>query len=675
MLIPAVVAILLAQPAPDAATLRRYHELLAAEPHMAGTDGDARTIERLRSTFAAMGIADVQVHEFWPLLAHPIAAELEIVAPDRMSLDLRERVLRQDPASADPNVVLPFNAYSGSGEVTAGVVYANYATKADFERLAALGVDCRGKIVLARYGGNFRGYKAKFAQAAGAAGLIIYTDPADVGYMRGIVYPEGVWANDCCVQRGSISTLGYQGDPLTPGLEATRDAPRLAEKDLALPSIPVQPVGYAAAKEILARMSGAAVPEGWQGGLPTTYRLEGGPDLRVRLKVQQDRAIRKTANVLATIPGAVEPDTLVLVGCHHDAWVNGASDPLCGTIVLLEAARWLQQEAAAGRPPRRTVVFGAWGAEEFGIIGSTEWVEANRNRLRANGAAYINLDMASMGVDFGASASPSMRAVLRDAAKTATRADGISVFEAWKARIKDAPADWPGAFDDLGGGSDHVGFLCYAGVPSAAVGGGGSKGYSYHSAYDSLPWYWRAVGGDYAAASMVASVTIESVRRLAYDEILPLDPSAYADDLRSHAKAIAAQAEAAGLMTLSEPRNGAAHPLRVAFTTLDAEAGDLVSALRDGVAALRSSASTDSPSRANAALLAADRVWLDEAGLTGRPWFKSRYAAPDEDSGYAAWVLPELRHAVSVKDGDAAIRAIDDLRQRLRNLREVLMRR
>ncbi|MFO0873365.1 MAG: PA domain-containing protein [Phycisphaerales bacterium] len=356
---------------PSAASLRAWHELLGSEPHVAGTPGDARQIERLRGAFVGLGL-EVEVHEIFPLLCRPVAASLEVVesidASDAIAeaspagsatadaahatpgpnahpeararrgvvgLDLRERNLLEDPATAHPDLTYGWNAYSGSGDVTAEPVYVNYATREDFERLRELGVDVAGKIAIARYGRNFRGDKVRFAERAGAVGLVIFSDPADVA--RGPAYPEGGWANDSCIQRGSVMRLGQPGDPLTPGVPATADAARLAPDAAGLPRIPVQPIGYAAAGSILGRMRGDEAPEAWRGGLTLPYRLTGGPGVRLHLRVEQAREIMRTANVVGTLRGTT--DEFVVVGCHHDAWGFGAADPLAGTIVLMETAR------------------------------------------------------------------------------------------------------------------------------------------------------------------------------------------------------------------------------------------------------------------------------------------------------------------------------------------------
>jgi N-acetylated-alpha-linked acidic dipeptidase len=413
---------------PDPARLAAFHELLASEPHVAGTPGDARTIARLRDELTRLGQGvpgwTVEVQEFYPLLSRPVKAKLEIVGVDVaapapasarrgvLPLAVTEPNLAIDPATAHADLDIAWNAWSGSGTVEAGVIYVNYGRREDFEQLAKLGVDPRGKIAIARYGGNFRGYKAKFAEAAGCVGLVIYTDPGDSGFAKGKTWPDGgSWANAECVQRGSLITLPYIGDPLTPGREATKDAPREPLESIALPRIPVQPIGYGAAREILSRMKGAESPKEWRGALPCDYRLDDA-QLKLHLEVEQTRAITPTANVIARLEGATNPRESVIVGAHHDAWCFGAADPLAGTICMLEAARTFATLARDGKRPDRSLVFCAWGAEEYGIFGSAEFVERDTAGLARDAVAYINLDMAAMGLKPGAAVSPTLRAAV-----------------------------------------------------------------------------------------------------------------------------------------------------------------------------------------------------------------------------------------------------------------------
>lgn len=637
--------------------LRDTHIELASEPHVAGTPGDARTIERISKHFRDAGL-EVELHEIYPLLSRPIEASLTITSPVRIELPLVERGFPQeDPDSANPDI--GWNAYAASGDVEAQVVYVNYGTKGDFERLGELGVSCKGKIVLARYGGNYRGYKVKFAQEAGALGVIIFTDPGDSGFVQGSVYPEGGYASECCIQRGSVLTLGYQGDPLTPGVEATLNAQRLKEEQTLMPRIACQPIGYVAAREMLKRMTGVKAPKEWQGGLGFEYALTC-EQLKVRLVVKQVREVTKTANVLARLIGSEFPDEQVIIGAHHDAWNHGAADPLCGTIAVIESAKIFAELAKQGIRPKRTLVFAAWGAEEFGIIGSSEWVEKERKALIANGVAYINLDMASMGPQFGASALPSMRGSIVRAAAVVPQARNPSqtVLEEWTARSPDpARLGWP-QIGDIGGGSDHVGFLCHAGVASAGFGSGGSRGTSYHSAYDTLRWYWKVVGGDYEPARMIMNMASMTAADLAFGSAATLDPCEYRWDLMKQLKALSALGQERGVFEKANPSPQATDDLDI-----HADFRPILQAAEELCAA--ATGLTQKNAASTLKLLAVDRAFVDEEGLKTRTWFKSVYAAPDEDSGYAPWPLPRIRRAIEVKDEKALREGIADLTSRL----------
>lgn len=660
---------------PKADSLRAHHDRYGEFPHVAGTPADLRTADNLAEYFTSLGL-EVERHEIWAYLCSPVDARLELVTPEARVLPLKEDAIASDPFSAHPDLSIGWNAYSGNGDVTAPVVYANYGTKEDFGQLKELHIDPADKIVVVRYGHNFRGYKAKFAEEAGAAGLIIYTDPTDAGYVLGLPYPEGGYHNGASIQRGSILTLDYSGDPLTPGTPATKDAVRLDPRNVALPKIPVQPVGWSAASEILSRMHGPPVPKGWQGGLPFTYRLSGGPELTVRLRVEQRRELLKTYNIVGTLRGGRFPDQKVIAGCHHDAWGFGASDPLAGLIVLLESAKSFAALASEGQRPARSVLFGAWAAEEFGIIGSTEWVEAHREDLHRHAVAYINLDMAAMGPRFGAAVAAVLRPVVMDVARSvpgvappsppADAETGKSVFDRWL--TQDADEQLPGhpRFGHLGGGSDHVGFYCHLGIPSAGLGAGGSEGSAYHTAYDDLVWYRQVVGSDYEPARMMTRVANGVLFRLADAPLLPLDPAPYGPDVRAHLRDL--HALAARKRLDFEPD---AFVERV--RGFEQRAAGLMHSLLERQAA--ANLSEQHLNCVNDILLRLERAWLVESGIPGRPWFRSLYAAPDEDSGYAAWMLPALRSAVERRDSSAvrdALRAYRAVFHRLDHLLDAL---
>ncbi len=671
--------------------LRGWHDLLAGEPHVAGTPGDLRVIEKIERAFRQMGLETTR-HEFWALLPRPVSAALQILSPEPRDLILKEKILDEDLYSKNPALDPGWNAFSGSGDVTADVVYANYGRKEDFALLADMGINVRGRIVIARYGGNFRGYKARFAQAAGAAGLIIYTDPAESGYTKGLLYPEGGYANDTCIERGSLLTLPYAGDALTPGTEATKDAKRLDPAAIDLPAIPVQPIGYGAALEIMKRMTGVAAAadprtKAWQGGLPVPYRLTGGTDLRVRLSVQQDRVVRPTANVIGLLKGTTEPQRLVVVGCHHDAWGFGAADPLAGTITLMEAARVTAEAAAAAGGTRRSIAFCAWGAEEYGIIGSTEWVEANRAMLSVDAVAYFNLDMASMGVEFGSAAAPSLRSAILAAAEQVPQArePAKTVKDSWLSRGKDSRDPLSPAFGDLGGGSDHVAFWCHVGVPSAGLGAGGSSGSSYHSIYDNLAWYRKVVGEDYEPAMMITRMAAGAALQCSQSILVPIEPHASVNEFRRQLRDISARGIAAGLWTAPAPAPSTPPdstslpwtPVVAPLASLDDDAQRTEQALRAALESWRSKLAAGklddhALNDLNDRLLASDRAWIITEGFPERPWYRNTLAAPDRDSGYASWMLPLLRRAIEDKDAAGIEPALKAYANVLRSLREIM---
>lgn len=652
--------------------LYRYHDLIADRPHPAGSEGDRHVIEILEREFRGMGL-EVEVHGFDPYLCRPISGEVEVQAGGkRIGLEVIEQPVDGDPASNDPRQDIGWNAYSGSGEATGEVVYANYGRLEDFLRLGELGVSCRDKVVLARYGGNFRGCKWRFAEAAGAAALVLFTDPANDGYKRGLPYPEGGFANGSSIQRGSILNLPWRGDPLTPGWPTTADGQRLDPDQVPLPKIPVQPIGWDAAEQILSRMEGAMAPGNWQGGLGLPYRLTGGSALKVRVKVEQVRERMPTANVVAYLRGRERPQELVVLGSHHDNWTHGAADPCAGMITVLECARVLAAATKDGWRPRRTIAFAGWAAEEFGLIGSSEWVELKEQQLRDHGVAYINLDMAAMGPNFRSSSDPALQTLIADLSGIVPRCDdgSVSIRDRWNGPHPGAP-ELP-RFGNLGGGSDHVAFLARAGVPCASFGAGGSSGVSYHTVYDNLTWYRRVVGDDYGPAVMVTQMATAFALATAEAPTLPTDPVRGAAEFQRHLRSTSDVGIRRGRLT-ADPDGG---PLAVELLHLDALAKQQrvkAAAVRD---ALRSPLLGAAPKNVRAAvdqcLRSLSRAWLHDVGLPDRPWFKNMFAAPDETSGYAAWMLPGLQKALSILDPE---RRAAELRTAVQQLETSLSRR
>lgn len=623
---------------------RQHLEAISSEPHPAGSAANERVASYLAGVMRAAGW-QVELPAYDAYLPLASSSYVALVTPVRRPLNQQENILPDDPYSAHADLMPAWLAYTGSGDVTGQVVYANYGRLEDFSQLRRMGVDLAGKVVIARYGGNFRGYKARYAEKAGAAALLIYSDPADGGYANGPPYPEGRWLNDSAVQRGSLQTLPYPGDPLTPDGPAVTEErgvpPRLAPEQVDLPRIPVAALPYASASEIIARMSGESVPKGWRGGLPHAYRLTGGSDLTVRVQVEQTCGLRRIANVIGTLPGEVEPDRWIVLGCHYDAWTFGTADPNSGTAALLLLAEALGAQARAGSRPRRSILIAHWDAEELGMIGSVEWVEEHLAEVRRSAVAYLNADMAATGPSFGAAAAPLLRGPVAAAADSVSALEGEgSAYAQW---VASSQADGPN-WSIPGGGSDHVGFLARAGVPVAQA-SFSSPVPVYHSAYDNLSWYERFADPEFASGPTLAAVDGLLALRLANAEILPLDAGAWPSDLDRHLDRLVARAEELGVAV---------------DLTLARSAVRQLQSAADGWEQAREAylGSPDLPvadlAAVNDRLASLERQFLCDAGLPERSWYRSQYAAPDPVDGYATWPLPALRHTVEACDPDAA---------------------
>lgn len=631
-------------PAPEA--FRTHLQELTDEPHPAGTHANDRVRAYIDSVMTAAGLSTTE-YPYDLYMPSPESAhdtEVALVTPTRHPLNRQEHILDGDPFSGHPALRPAWNAYSGSGDVTREVVYANYGRREDFDTLDSLGVEVEDKIVVARYGGNFRGFKAKYAEEAGAAGLLMYTDPADGGYTDGLPYPEGRYLSESMIQRGSVLTpLG--GDPLTPNgpslpTDADAEVNRLDPSEADLPDIPVAPLPHASAEQILTRMTGDAVPTGWQGGLPFAYRVTGGPDLTVRLTVDQPKSLTRATNVIGTVEGTDHPDEWVLLGSHFDAWTFGATDPNSGTAMLLTLAEALGTLAEDGCRPARSIKIAHWDAEEYGILGSTEWVEQLEDSLRTGAVAYLNADGAVSGARFGAAAAPSLKGPLLNAAKAVsypgTEADTTTVYDHLAARTD--PGERLG---NLGGGSDHVGFYTYAGVPSASGGFSGTTPV-YHSAYDNFAWYKRFADTSFVYGPTLARLDGILALRLANADVLPYDVARYADDLRGHVETIAERAA-------EKDRAASFERLHAAIDTLGTAAANFETARTDRVA--------DGPlpnaDDINNTLLSLEQAFQHADGMPFGDQYRSLYASPNPFNGYASWMLPGLRYPIET-DADAA---------------------
>src|SRR6478672_876557 len=520
---------------PDPARARELSRTLSAETHVSGTPAQERTRDYVIAQMKAMGL-ETEVRRYDVFMPHPTSVRVWRVSPGMKELPLAEPSVAGDPTSARPQY-LTVNGYSGQGDVTADVVYVNYGLIEDYAQLDSLGVSVRGKIAVARYGRSFRGIKAREAEKHGAVALLIYSDPEDDGYVRGDVYPNGPMRNRNGVQRGSV--LNVDGDPATPGYASKAGAPRIPESRMEIPHIPVVPISYGNAGELLDGLRGHDVPQSWQGGLPFRYHVGPGP-VRARVRVTDDRATKGTKPIYDTfgiVRGSEFPDELVIVGGHRDAWGPGTADNVSGTVSVLEAARAIAGALKAGHRPKRTIVFATWDAEEWGLLGSTEYVEDDSLRLMRGGVAYLNQDVAAQGARFGGGGSPSLRPTLRDIARAVPDPNGKgSVYAEWRRASAVADSAEP-AMGDPGGGSDFAGFYNHLGMPIAEWGFGGPGGV-YHSQYDDFTWMSKFGDPGFVYHAAAARIAAGMVLRLANAEILPYDYVEFARTMRRYLPAI-----------------------------------------------------------------------------------------------------------------------------------------
>ncbi len=627
---------------PDTARAHAHVRALSAETHVAGSPAQARTRDYVIDAMKTLGLeTEVRAYRVW--MPHATGVQLWRIGPkgDSTALSLAEPAVTGDATSGAaqyPTV----NGSSAAGDASGEIVYVNYGLIEDYAQLDSMGVSVQGKVVLARYGRSFRGIKAREAEKRGAVALIIYSDPADDGFVRGDVYPEGPMRPAFGVQRGSV--FNGNGDPSTPGWPSRENARRLPVDSMGTPRIPVVPIGYGNAQLLLEGVRGASVPQTWQGGLALRYHAGPGP-MRARVRVTTDAATNgwKTIwNTFGTIRGSEQPDEIVMVGAHRDGWGPGAADNVSGTVSVLEAARAVMEEVKAGRRPKRTLVFATWDAEEWGLVGSTEYVEDDSLRLSRHAVAYLNQDVAASGPSFGGGGSPSLRATLRDVARVVPDPSGQgSVYAVWRKRAAVADSAEP-AMGDPGGGSDFAGFYNHLGVPIADWGFGGAGGV-YHSQYDSYDFARRFADPTFAYHAAAARVNAALMLRLANAEVLPYDYVEFARTMRRYLPALDREATARRLANVSTA------PLSAAIDRMERAAADFATA-RD--AALAGNAPPARLRAANEALKQVERALTRPQGLRTRPWFRNLIYAADENNGYANVVFPSV--AESVRDGDAS---------------------
>lgn len=639
---------------PDTVAAARHARTLAARPHVAGTPAQTATADYVLRQMASWGLDTVRVGYDVFLPFHD-STVVEVLADGRERLMLQEPALAQDPSTREP-VFPAMNGYSGAGDVTAEAVYVNYGLPADYATLAAMGVDVTGKVAVARYGRSYRGIKAREAEAHGAVALLIYSDPVDDGFTVGEVYPAGPMRNADGVQRGSI--FNGQGDPSTPGWSSVPGARRLDESAMAIAKIPVVPIGYGNASRMLSRLGGASVPDGWQGGLGFRYHL-GDSSVRLRVAVWPERgprAYKRIYNTLGIIRGSEHPEQMVIVGAHRDAWGPGAADNVSGTVSVLEAARAWGNVVRQGERPRRTLVFATWDAEEWGLVGSVEWVEQVRDSLDAFAVAYINQDGAASGTSFGASGSASLHELMRDVTRTVEQpGDSTTVYREWTAqRSKDAGSEPP--LGDLGGGSDFAGFYNHVGIPSLDFGFGGRSG-AYHSAYDTWSAMERFGDVGYHAHRAAAQLVAVLLARLANATVVPYDPAALGDHIVQLVAKTRLEPGAATIATALDGLSASGEVL--------ARLGRTMTVRRNG--ALSANATSQAFQAADSLLRLVERQLVDPAGLPGRPFLRHQVFAADRDNGYANVQFPAIVEALRDHDTPRAAAATAALAERVRS--------
>ena len=629
---------------------KRQHRLFTSEPHPAGSKRNNELAEYMAAEWRKQGLENVVIRQYDVYSSEPKSTSLEMISPVPFKASLREAAYDEDPDTKNTRISAAWTGMSVSGDVTAPVVYAHSGNPEDYAVLRKKGIDVKGKIVLVRYSNpySYRGFKALTAQREGAAAILIYSDPAEDGFKKGKVFPEGPWGPETHIQRGAITyDFIVPGDPLTPGWASVPGARRIASQDAqSLPKIMALPLSWADAKPLLENMGGPVAPADWQGGLAIQYHL-GGEQARVHLKIDMDNSIKPYFVVEGRIQGADVPDQWIVLGNHRDAWVFGGVDPSSGTASMMEMTRAFGALLKQGVRPRRTLVFCSWDGEEVGLTGSTEWGEQFGEELQKKAVAYINVDSSVSGPDFDGSAVGSLAPMLIETTHSLEDPSGVSLYEAWKnARAKknkdsgDGPAtDFVLADTRIGSGSDHTVFLNYVGIPVIGLSFDGSYGV-YHSAYDNF--YWMNHFGDpgYRYHTLASNLWGVLALRLANADLLPFDFDSYAQNVRAFVKDLSkgrdvSQVDLKSLMLKLAEFEAAGRKLNATISTV-----------------LASKSTKTFLNSANQSMLQVERNWLNPEGIPGRPWFKHMlYGARFT---YAHLELPGLTEAVEQGDWQRA---------------------
>lgn len=642
----------------NADTIKSQMRRMAAGAHVAGTPAQRETASHVLASMAAWGL-DTSRATYRVFLPFHDSTIVEVVGTRRERLSLTEPALPEDPTTNTPQWPA-MNGYSGAGDVTAPVVYVNYGLPEDYQKLAELGIEVRGRVAIARYGRSYRGIKAREAESHGAVALLLFSDPKDDGFTVGEIYPKGPMRSEAGVQRGSL--FNGQGDPATPGRPSLPGVHRLPLDSMTISRIPVVPIGYGNADRFLAVMGGPSVPDAWQGGLGHRYHL--GDDLiKARVAVwpeRGERAQKDVVNTFGTIRGSTYPDEWIIVGAHRDAWGPGALDDLSGTIGVMEAARAWGKMLKEGVRPERTLIFATWDAEEWGLVGSTEWVEEHEKQLDQSAVVYINMDVIAGGPRFGAGGSMSLRPLMHDITRGVQQPlDSLSVLAAWT--TGSARGSLP-MLGDLGGGSDFTGFYNHLGIPSLEFGFSG-RGGSYHSAYDTWSFLERFADPGYRQHVAASQIAATLLARLGNADIVPFEYGELGTYLASLVERTQKIPGAAAIESQMRDLKSAAQ----LFGTL----GSRFSIARNGALESRS---LDGPTLTslNAMLRQVERSLRTPTGLPNRPYLRNLLFAADRDNGYANVQLPSITEALQDGDTAAAGRAAQELATRVRAAAQLL---
>ncbi len=668
-------------------SIGKLDKKLSDEPHSLGSPADKEKTQYILSLFRRWGW-DADIETFYVLFPTPKTRLLEMTSPVKYKAVLKEPALKEDATSGQKGQLPTYNAYSADGDVTAQLVYVNYGLPEDYEVLDRMGISVKGNIVIARYGRSWRGIKPKVAQEHGAVGCLIYSDPEDDGYFQGDIYPKGSYRNEYGVQRGSVVDMSgyYPGDPLTPGIGATKDAKRLNRNEApSLLKIPVLPISYHDAAPLLKALDGPVVPVSWHGGLPFAYHFGPGK-ATVHLKLEFNWDLVPCYDVIAKIEGAKYPDEWVLRGNHEDAWVNGAGDPISGQATLLEEARSIGLMLKKGWRPDRTIIYCAWDGEEPGLLGSTEWVEEHLKELQEKAVVYINTDANGRGFLF-AQGSPTLETLVDEISKQVVDPQtGVSVFDRRRAHdainartskqkeeILNRKKMEMGA---LGSGSDYSSFVQHAGIPSLNLGYGGEDGSgAYHSIYDSYDLYTRFIDPGFVYCATLAKTIGHAVLRMAGADILPFDYSNLYKTASDYSEQVMNLLESSRENTLVEnmlintgsyaagddPTKGYIEPkvkkevpfldfapLQNALQKLNGSVDNLERQFKDNLE------SGNAPAGFNRLLYRGEQELLAGDGLPRRPWYRNILYAPGYYTGYGVKTLPGIREAIEQRNWDEA---------------------